>query len=134
MLLRTRWYRRATTASFAILIAVVVFGQAHALTYLVRPDGNGDFATIQDAIDGANIGDVIELADGVFVGAGNRNISYNGKAITIRSQSGEPETCVIDVQGRHNGLAERGFLFNNNEGPASVLRDVTIVNAVADAP
>ena len=59
---------------------------ASAEVFLVRPDGTGDVATIAEAIDAATDGDVIELADGVFTGAGNRNLDFQGKAITLRSQ------------------------------------------------
>ncbi len=70
-----------------------------ATTYVVRPDGTGDFPTIQAAIDAAVNGDTIELTNGSFTGDGNRDISVVGKAITIRSQSGDPENCIIDCQG-----------------------------------
>lgn len=42
---------------------------------------------------------MIELANGTFTGDGNRDVDYRGKALTIRSQSGDPETCVIDCEG-----------------------------------
>jgi hypothetical protein len=92
-------------------------------TYLILPDGTGDFPTIQEAINWVAAGDTILLADGVFTGEGNRDIDYLGKAIVVRSQSGNPEACVIDCQ--HAG---RGFIFQSNEGTASVLQGVTITN------
>ena len=84
------------------LTVFVAFGlfasPASATTYLVRPDGNGDFVTIQAAIDSAVAGDIIELSDGVFTGDGNRDLDFLGKGITLRSQSGDPELCVIDCE------------------------------------
>ncbi len=102
-------------------------GPVGAATYVVRPDGTGDFPTIQAAIDATVDGDVIELADGTFTGDGNRDIDYLGKAITVRSQSGVRESCVVDCHGspeeRH-----RGFIFQSGEGSGSVLEGVTITN------
>ncbi len=90
-----------------LLLAV----NAGATTYLVRPDGSGDFPTIQAAVNASVIGDVIELADGTFRGFGNRDVDYWGRAITIRSQSGDPETCVIDCDGSQT-QPHRAFLIH----------------------
>ena len=97
-----------------------------ASTYLVRPDGSGDFSTIQTAVSAAVDGDVIELADGVFSGPGNRNVGYEGKAITVRSESRDPSLCIIDCENP-TGMS-RAFLFVAGEGPLSVLEGVTIRN------
>ncbi len=105
-----------------ILAAPVVVS---ATTYVVNPEGTGDFATIQAAIDAAVTGDVIELADGTFTGDGNRDMDYLGKAITIRSQGGSPELCVIDCQGSEVD-PHRGFHFQTGEQVGSVLTGVTI--------
>jgi len=65
----TRWLVLAClTASWA--------GPSVATVYEVRPDGFGDFPTIQAAIEGAVDGDVIELTNGVFLGEGNRDVDY----------------------------------------------------------
>jgi hypothetical protein len=103
---------------------------AWADTYVVRPDETGDFPTIQAAVDAAVDGDIIELVDGTFSGEGNCDIEYLGKAITIRSQSGDPETCVIDCGGTETE-PHRGFCFCNGEGLDSVLEGVTITNGYA---
>jgi parallel beta-helix repeat protein/predicted outer membrane repeat protein len=99
-----------------------------ATTYVVKPDGTGDFPTIQAAINAAVDGDVIELADGIFTGGGNRDIDYLGKAITVRSQSGDPNACIIDCEGTID-VPHRGFNFESGEGSGSVLQGVTITNA-----
>jgi hypothetical protein len=89
-------------------VAVALTAPASGETYVVRPDGGGDFPTIQAAIDAAEEGDVIELTDGVFRGDGNRDILWLEKAITVRSQSGDPSGCMIDCEGtpaeRHQGI------------------------------
>jgi len=96
-------------------------------TYVVRPDGTGDFPTIQAAVDAVVDGDVIELGSGVFTGTGNRDVSYRGKAITIRSQSGA-ESCTIDCGGGPGPNNHRAFAFEKGEGAGSVLDAVTITN------
>jgi hypothetical protein len=96
------------------------------ITYNVCPDGTGDFQTIQEAINAAQDGDVIELCDGVYAGDGNRDVEFLGKAITVRSQSGDPQNCVVDC-----GSLGRGFRFIAGEGPGSVLEAITIVGGLA---
>lgn len=100
---------------------------AACTTYLVTPDGMGDFPTIQRAIAASVDGDVIELADGTFRGPGNRDLDYGGRAITIRSRSGNPEACVLDCAG-NEGDPHRGFLFSSGEQSESVLAGITITN------
>jgi predicted outer membrane repeat protein len=97
---------------------------------VVQPDGSGDYPTIQAAIDAVHPSGVVELADGVFTGSGNRDLSFGGKAITVRSQSGDPELCIIDCQGTPS-VEHRGFVFNSGEGSSSLLENLTIRNAYA---
>lgn len=98
----------------------------------VAADGTGDFPTIQAAVDAAVSGvDAIELLDGVYTGTGNRDVYFLGKAITIRSQSGNPSDCIIDVNGSATSN-HIGFYFWNDEGPESVLQGVTIQDGYSD--
>jgi predicted outer membrane repeat protein len=109
-----------------LLLAVsLASGAVRAETYTVRPDGTGDFPTIQAAIDAAEDGDIVELADGTFTGAGNRDVDYHGKALTIQSQGGEPAMCTIDCEGSE-AEPHRGFHFISGETFASVLEGITI--------
>jgi predicted outer membrane repeat protein len=98
---------------------------ALAETYVVFPDGSGDFPTIQSAIDAATDGDVIALTDGTFTGDGNRDIDYRGKAITVESQGGNPESCVIDCEGSETD-PHCGVHFRKGEPVESVLAGVTV--------
>jgi hypothetical protein len=99
----------------------------NATTYVVKPDGTGDFATIQEAIDAAVNGDIIELTDGTFTGDGNRDLDYAGKAITVKSQSGDHETCIIDCQANPEDR-HRGVRFSSGESASAILSGVTIAN------
>jgi hypothetical protein len=104
---------KATILGFVLAIVLTASGfSARATTHVVRPDGGGDSPDIQAAIDAATDGDIVELTDGTFTGDGNRDIDYKGKALTVRSQSGNPEGCIIDhrlpVSGeRQSRLARR---------------------------
>jgi hypothetical protein len=113
-------------ALFFCLLAIIP-SAVHGETYFVDPDGTGDFPTIQAAIDFAQDGDIVELSGGVFTGDGNRDISFLGKAIAVRSQGGDPHNCVIDCDGSPSD-AHRGFIFENLESPEAILDGVTITN------
>ncbi len=96
-------------------------------TYTVCPTGPADFTTIQAAIDAAYDGDIIQLCDATFTGAGNIDVDFGGKKITVESQSGDAEACIIDcAAGAAN--EHRGFIFQSDEDPNSVLRAVKIIN------
>ncbi len=81
------------------------------------------FSTIQAAVDAANYQDTIRLGDGVYSGEGNYNVEFRGKAITICSESGNPEKCIIDCQ-----RLGRAFSFDGSAGSNSTLQGVTITN------
>ncbi len=100
---------------------------AGAATYIIKPDGSGDFPTIQAGIVAASAGDVLELTDGTFTGNGNRDIDYLGKAIAIRSQSANPATCILDCAGTLDS-PHRGVYFHSGETAASLLEGVTVKN------
>ncbi len=86
---------------------------------------DGPKATIQAGIDASNHGDTVVVADGTYTGDGNRNTSFDGRLITLRSENG-PDRCVIDCEG-----AGRGFLFRSGETSAAVVTGFTIANGYA---
>ncbi len=101
--------RRLSFAAFGFFILLPV-SYAEAEVWVVHPDGTGDVPTIQEAVNQlAYSGDIIELTDGVYTGFGNRDLHNMGKSFLIRSQSGNPADCVIDLQGSedewHWGIA-----------------------------
>jgi predicted outer membrane repeat protein len=115
-----------------LAVAAFLFGasDADARTWLVRADGMGDAPTIQAGVDSAGAGDTVSLADGTYTGPGNRDIDYQGKGITVASQSGNPDLCIIDCQGSMEN-ARRGFYFHSGETSEAVLQSVTITNGFA---
>lgn len=114
---------RCSPAILATLALCLSLPSAWSAEYIVRPDGTGDFATIQGAIDAANNGDTILLTDGTFGGTGNTNVSFLGKAVTVRSLHGDPRNCIVDCEG-----VARGFRFAAAEQNDSQLAWITIRN------
>jgi hypothetical protein len=102
----------------------------------VSPDGLGDYATIQEAIDAIDEGGIVYLSDGVFTGEGNFNLDFLGKSFELRSTSLVPETCVIDCgEGPPPGPGRpvtRGIIFNSGESGLAKLTGITIRNGNAD--
>lgn len=111
------------------LVLLAFAGVASAATYHVTPDGAGDFPTIQAAILGSSDGDVIELADGAYTGDGNRRIDFSGRAVTLRSASGNPAACIIDIQANPDD-EHYGIQFISGEGPDSRVEGVTIARGM----
>ncbi|MFC1573369.1 FlgD immunoglobulin-like domain containing protein [Candidatus Eisenbacteria bacterium] len=114
-----------------ILLASIVAGPVGGTTYTLMPDGTGDFPTIQTALDAVLDGDIIELTDGTYSGAGNRDVEFLGKAVTVRSQTGDPEACIIDCGGTASEF-HRGFIFSSGESSATILDGVTVTNGFSD--
>ncbi len=52
------------------------------------------YATIQAAINSAQSGDAVIIADGLWAGAGNNDLTISGKDITLKSENG-PDNCII---------------------------------------
>ncbi len=94
-------------------------------TLVVDPTGNGDFSTIQAALDASAAWDVVLLEDGVYTDAGNRDVIVPDAALTICSRGGDPSTCWIDCEG--SGLSpHRAFRFWGSAGQESMLRGIGV--------
>ena len=109
---------------FSILLALIVPCSTSVFGATIRVPT--DYPTIQAGIDAAAGGDIVLVADGNYIGPGNKDLDFKGKAITVQSENG-PKSCVIDLQG--NG---RGFYFHGGETKFSVLSGFTITNGRAD--
>jgi hypothetical protein len=120
--MKHRLMRTAAAVVVASLPAVPAFADM-----LLVPS---EYTTIQAAIDAAVDGDEVVIADGVFSGAGNHDLDFGGRAITVRSENGAA-ACIIDVFG--SVIApRRGFHFHSGETATSVVRGLTIQNAYMD--
>ena len=101
----------------AILLAALALtpGPASARTWYVNPEGTGDAASIEIAVeDSAASGDTVMLADGTYYGSTAIGV-WAGKSVTVRSESGDPAACLLEWTGGVFGVA----------GSLS-LRDVTV--------
>jgi parallel beta-helix repeat protein/predicted outer membrane repeat protein len=85
-----------------------------------------DSSTIQAGIDGADEGDTVLVAEGIYTGDGNRDIDFSGKAIVVMSKNG-PEVTFIDCEGSVSDR-HRGFNFHSGEDTTSVVQGFTIKN------
>jgi hypothetical protein len=109
-----------------LALSLVMPESALGATHVIRPDGSGDFPTIQAGVDAAASGDVLVLASGTFSGPGNRDVDLLGKTLVIRSQSGDPSSCVIDCSAESG--AHRAFLVISGEGVGTALEGLTIAH------
>jgi len=99
--------------------------------------GGGDYLTIQEGIDAADVGDTVRVASGRYAGPLNRNLSCPGKWIVLDSEAGADST-IIDCE--HEGRAVylisgesirlRGFTVTNGSGSGGGAR---IVNSSLEA-
>ncbi len=83
-----------------------------------------DYPTIQEGVDAAGNGDTILIANGTYLGAGNRNIELQGKSITVMS-AGSALLCMIDCE-----KTTVGFNIHQGEDQNTVLEGITVKNGL----
>jgi predicted outer membrane repeat protein len=111
------------------IVAIMVAATCQARTITVDDNSPADFINIQSAINQANDGDTIIIQPGRYSGNGNRDISFFGKAITVQSIDPYDANVVSSTTilcGGSESQPHRGFIFDSNEGPNSVLTGLTI--------
>jgi len=81
-----------------------------------------DCATIQEAVDRAQAGQIVIVSSGTYKGKGNKDIDFKGKALVLRSEKGAGE-CTIDCEE-----SGRGFYFGRYETDKTVVQGFTIKN------
>ncbi|MFC1604216.1 Calx-beta domain-containing protein [Planctomycetota bacterium] len=87
------------------------------------------YSTIQKVIDEAGPYEIIQVADGVYTGPGNKNLTWDatsGKHLIIKSENG-PDNCIIDCENEG-----RGFILNQTgQDNTDAIIGFTITNGVA---
>lgn len=108
------------TTLLAILIMCAAANRAMAIDVKLVPFF---YETIQEAIDDCNDYDRVILAKAqTYSGPGNRDLDFNGLAISVEGHYG-PESCIIDC-----GESGRAFYFHSGEGADSVITGIGIRN------
>jgi hypothetical protein len=118
--------------AFALFVLAI---PCWARTITVDDDGPADFNNIQAAINNAINRDTIIIADGTYTGAGNRDIDFSGKAITVRSTDpNAPDIVAATIIncGGTAGSQHRGFYFHSGENANSTVEGLTIINGYAE--
>jgi len=89
-----------------------------------------EYQTIQAGIDACAPGDTVLVADGVYSGPGNRDLSLFARDIVLRSEHG-PDITVIDCQGSDIAYHRAFYLFSR-ESNACVIDGFTVRNGYQD--
>jgi predicted outer membrane repeat protein len=108
-----------------LLVCVVVLCYGMFITcQAVEIRVPGDYDTIQAAVDASENGDEVIVANGTYRGEGNRDLNFQGKAITVRSAQGA-EKCILDCGGTEAD-PHRAFLFTAGEDDNLIVDGFTI--------
>jgi predicted outer membrane repeat protein len=107
-----------------IVVLIVLLAAAAASADVLTVDGSGGamYMTIRAAVDAAEEGDTVRVAEGVYSGSDNRLIDPDGTNIVIESDGG-PDAVTIDCTDA--GMA---FRFQSSEDTTTVVRGFTVVN------
>lgn len=117
-----RWFNAA--------MVIVCFLTASEVGLAADINVPADHSTIRLAINSAADGDVIIVADGIYINDGDKNLDFGGRAITVRSANG-PINCIIDCKGKDTVL-DRAFYFHSGEEANSVVQGFTIKRGYSD--
>ncbi len=89
----------------------------------VDPTGGADHTTIHSGLAAVSEGETVWLVDAIYSGEWNKELSFGGKDITVRSISDNPDLCIIDCEGYG-----RAFNLSGGESSAAAIRGITVTN------
>jgi hypothetical protein len=97
--------------AFSIIIPNFTLLVDAADTLVVDDDGTGDYLSIQDAIDNANVGDYIIVKDGTY----GDQLTINVNSLTISAASGENPTIYVSSYSPGIDVTASDVLFEGFE-------------------
>ncbi len=110
------------SVSIALLVCSLLSTTSNGRTWYIKPDGTGDAATIQAAIDASAPGDTVLVAPGTY----HENLSITGShnGICVLSNSGAASTTIIakeagtvvDFAGVDTTTTLKGFTLTGGTG------------------
>ncbi len=86
-----------------------------------------DHPTIQSGITAAENGNTVLVNTGVYAGTGNRNLTFEGKIITVKSVTG-PISTIIDCE-----QSSRGLVFDSQDSDDAEFIGFTISNGYSNS-
>ena len=125
---------------YNLIVAMLILGMwaaaAYGVTWTVERDGSGDFTVIQDAVDAASDGDVIEIGAGRFdeyetiwddgVPDYDVYVDMNGKRLSLIG-SGAGVTIIGPEDPEHHQWPGRAvFIINAQQSPGLDIGGMTL--------
>lgn len=95
----------------------------HADVIVLDPSGTGPYKTVEEAVNAALPGDIVQLTPGAYA-LPVSGLSLQGKPITLEGL-GDKTSVVLD-----SGYGNVGLLLNSGEGPDTVVRNLTVTRAL----
>jgi len=86
-----------------------------------------EYSTIQQALEYAENGQTVLVANGTYTGSGNKNLDFKGKNIHLRSVAGAAN-CIIDCEN-----SGRGLYLHTRETNAAIVEGFAIQNGSAES-
>ncbi len=105
--------------ALSIICLIVAVSPSQAATIHVPADQ----PTIQAGINVAIPGDTVLVADGTYTGPGNKNMSFQGKNIVLKSENGPEVTRIVSPSPF---TSAGGFVFESGEDTTAVIDGFTI--------
>jgi len=115
------------TTALIILVMTLIMNTGYLRAGIIHVPA--DYGTIQAGVDAAAVGDTVLLADGLYSGPGNRDVSIQTKCITVQSENGV-YFCVLDCDGS-DLEPHRAFRVTGCTGGSTLFRGLTIRNGYA---
>ncbi|HID71998.1 MAG TPA: hypothetical protein EYP29_04555, partial [Thermoplasmata archaeon] len=100
---------------FGLFLLLLLKGQlSEGKTIVVDESGNGDYTTIQEAIDNASVGDTIRVWEGTYKGPIeiNKTLTILGNGTTNTTIDGDEKGNVVNVSSPYVNLS--GFTIKNS--------------------